>query len=150
MKLALLAVALLAACEVTEEKAPAAPPPAPPAVVAPMPRAETMGTTPRDGVQLSVTDTRGLDPAAVVTFYTAAREALGHCHQPGGGTVHVRIVKEGPSLRMHIEPGATLDPTAHRCVLEALSTIDVPDTAANTGGPATPPSGFTSLITLSW
>ena len=46
--------------------------------------------------------------------------------------------------------GATLDPTAHRCVLEALSTVDLPDTAANAGGPAVPPSGFTSLITLSW
>ena len=148
MKLALLALLAFAACEVTEEKPPAAPAPAP-VVVAP-PTVESRAVSSGEGVQLSVAEAQGLDPAIVGKVYAAAREPLGHCHQPGGGTVHVRIVKQGVSLHMHIEPGATLDPEAHRCVLEALSTIDLPDTAANAGGPAVPPSGFTSLITLTW
>jgi hypothetical protein len=147
MRFFLLALLACAACEVPPEQ-PAASPAAPPPVTPPV--VEYHATPSGDGVRVSVTEANGLDPAVVSKVYSAARESLGHCHQPGGGTVHVRIVRQGLSLHMHIEPGATLDPTAHQCVLEALSTVELPDTAGNGGGPAVPPSGFTSLITLSW
>jgi len=41
-------------------------------------------------------------------------------------------------------------PLEHRCVLEALSTIPLPETGDNLGGRTVPPSGLTSLLTLSW
>jgi hypothetical protein len=147
LRLSVLAVLTCVACEVPPEAkppmvpAPAAPPEAP---------ASDAGRPAGNAVQLNVTDANGLDPATVGNMYGTAREALAHCHQPGGGTVHVRIVKQGASLHMHVEPGATLDPLAHECVLQALSTVDLPDTAANQGGPAVPPSGFTSLLTITW
>jgi len=149
MRLALLALLAFTACEVTEEKPPAALAPAFP-LNPPAPTVESRATSTGDGVHLTVADAQGVDPTVVGKVYAAAREPLGHCHQPGGGTVHVRIVRQGMSLHMHIEPGATLDPEAHRCVLEALSTIDLPDTGGNGSGPAVPPSGFTSLLTLTW
>jgi len=148
MKRLLLAVLVCAACEVPPEAKP--PEALPPAFPIKKPAAEAGAAKQGDGVQLTVSEALGLDPAIVGQVYGQARESLGHCHQPGGGTVHVSVVKRGASLQMHIEPGATLDPLAHRCVLEALSTVELPDTAANAGGPAVPPSGFTSLITLTW
>jgi hypothetical protein len=51
---------------------------------------------------------------------------------------------------LHVEPGQSLDPTTGHCALEALSTIDLEPTGGNVGGPTVPPSGFTSLITISW
>jgi hypothetical protein len=147
MKSWLLVVLVCTACEVPPE---AKPPEAPPAPIVAQPAVDAGAAKQGDGVQLTVSEALGLDPAIVGQVYGQARESLGHCHQPGGGTVHVSVVKRGASLQMHIEPGATLDPLAHRCVLEALSTVELPDTAANGGGPAVPPSGFTSLITLTW
>jgi hypothetical protein len=151
MKLRFLAVAACIACELPPEKPAEVPVPvvaATPPVATPKVASPAAGSG--DGVQLAVTEASGLDPGALAKVYGAARESLAHCHQPGGGTVHVRIVRQGTSLHMHIEAGATLDPTAHRCVLESLSTVELPDTASNGGGPAVPPSGFTSLLTLSW
>ena len=49
---------------------------------------------------------------------------------------------------MTIEPGSSLDPTLRDCVLQALSTIDVPESGAN--GAVSGASGFTSLIAVSW
>ncbi len=154
IKVLLLAVFACAGCEVPPEakapepSRPALPPPS--GVVAANLRAEAGAAPAGSGVQVVVSEANGVDPAAVGKIYGSASEALAHCHQPGGGTVHVRIVRKGASLQMNIEPGATLDPQAHRCVLEALSTVDLPDTAGNVGGPTVPPTGFTSLITLSW
>jgi hypothetical protein len=148
-KLMLLAALACAACEVPPEAMPpAAPPPAP--VAAEKPAAQAVPTKPADGVQLAVTEANGVEPTTMTNTYAPAREVLGHCPQAGGGTVHVRVQKQGASLHMKIEPGATLDPLAHRCVLEALSTIDLPDTGGNGGGPAVPPSGFTSLLTVTF
>jgi hypothetical protein len=145
MKLMLLAALGCASCEVPPE---VTPPVAPAPASVERPAVEAGTPKPAAGVQLSVTETNGVEPAAVGQIYASAREALGHCRQPGGGTVYVRVQKQGPSLHMKIEPGATLDPLAHRCVLEALSTVDLPDTGSNGGGPAVPPSGFTSLLTV--
>jgi hypothetical protein len=101
-------------------------------------------------VQIIVKTATGVDPLLVGQVYGQAVESLGHCRQPGGGTVHVSVVKKGKNLQMHIEPGATLNPLAHECVLQALSTVEIPETGGNVGGPTAPPSGFTSLLTLSW
>jgi hypothetical protein len=149
MKLTLLAALVFTACEALPPPTPLpVPPPSPTASAKPVAAAQT--TKPKEAVQLTVTETKGMDPAAVGKIYGAATESLGHCHQPGGGTVHVTVVKTGTTLHLHVEPGATLDPRAHDCVLEALSTVDLTETGGNVGGPAVPPSGFTSLLTLSW
>jgi hypothetical protein len=128
-------------------------PPAPPGSVGgPAPSAiiTVRGSSTGKPVEVSVSAANGVDPLLVGKVYGEAVESLGHCRQPGGGTVHVSIVKKGKNLQMHIEPGATLNPLAHECVLQALSTVEIPETGGNMGGPTTPPSGFTSLLTLSW
>jgi hypothetical protein len=151
MRSAFILLAVLAACEVPPDRPPESP--APPAAGAAQPQMTVnppAAQSPPDGVQLTVTEANGLDPALLGKVYGAAKESLGNCRQSGGGTVHVRLERKGTSVSMHIEAGATLDPRAHECVLQALSTVELPDTAANAGGPQIPPSGFTSLLTLSW
>jgi hypothetical protein len=91
----------------------------------------------------------GLDPASSAAFQTA-RGHLEQCHPGSSGKVNVRVTREGGSTHLHIEPGASLDPSEGHCVLEALSTVELEETGSNVGGPAVKPSGFTSLITISW
>jgi hypothetical protein len=104
----------------------------------------------RGAIQLTVAETNGLSPALVTRAYEAAREPLRVCQQAGGGKVNVRIARGEGRFHLDVEPGASLDPTARHCVLEALSTVELEDTAGNMGGPTVKPSGFTSLITVSW
>ncbi len=101
-------------------------------------------------VHLWVTEANGVPPALVAQAYQAAREPLQSCQQSGGGKVNVRITRQEGRFHLSVEPGASLDPSARHCVLEALSTVELEDTAGNVGGPAIKPSGFTSLITVSW
>jgi hypothetical protein len=105
---------------------------------------------PPDTVHLEVTEANGLPRELVAHVYEAAREPLQGCRQSGGGKVNVRITRSEGLFHLSVEPGASLDPTARHCVLEALSTVDLEETGGNVGGPTIRPSGFTSLITVSW
>jgi hypothetical protein len=94
-------------------------------------------------------DSGGLDLSSNAA-YQAARPNLEHCHPGTAGKLEVRLTKQDRSTQLRIQPGASLDPTEGHCVLEALSTVDLDETAGKVGGPAVKPSGFTSHITISW
>jgi hypothetical protein len=94
-------------------------------------------------------DTGGLDDASNAAMQ-AARPNLEHCHPGTAGKIEVRLTQRDRATQLHIQPGASLNPIEGHCVLEALSTVDLGETAGNVGGPAVKPSGFTSLITISW
>jgi hypothetical protein len=53
-------------------------------------------------------------------------------------------------LHVTAQPGTSLDPTQRSCAVEALTRAFGTETASNVGGPAVPPSGFTSLLTVRW
>ena len=104
----------------------------------------------KERVHLEVTKAQGgLDNESSAAV-EAARPHLEHCHPGSGGKIAVQVTKQARATYMSVVPGESLDPTAGHCVLEALSTVDLPETGSNVGGPAVKPSGFTSLITVSW
>jgi hypothetical protein len=90
-----------------------------------------------------------LDPAAAARL-EPARGVLEQCRPGNGGKLDIRLSRQDHGTLLHVEPGPSLDPRTGHCALEALSTIDLEPTAGNVGGPTTPPTGFTSLITISW
>lgn len=51
-------------------------------------------------------------------------------------------------LAFDVVPGTTLDPAEQQCVLAALSTLDVDESATAWAGLNARPTGFTSLITI--
>lgn len=60
----------------------------------------------------------------------------------------VRVRKApGGKLAFDVASGSSLDPTERQCVLEALSTLEVDESATAWTGISIPPSGFTSLLT---
>jgi hypothetical protein len=138
---------LCAACAAPTE---AKPPEAPPVVVLTATPIDAGSVVAPEAVHLAVTEATGLPTALVARVYEAAREPLQGCRQAGGGKVDVRITRRDGLFHLSVEPGASLDPSARHCVLEALSTVDLEETGGNVGGPTVRPSGFTSLITVSW
>jgi hypothetical protein len=53
-------------------------------------------------------------------------------------------------LSFDLQPGSSLDPTERRCLLDALATLDVDESAPAWTGLNVRPTGFTSLITIEW
>jgi hypothetical protein len=107
---------------------------------------------PRVGVacRLSVTDPVGCDAAQIEALVAPVRARLEGCRGVAGGKVRIRVSRASGTLSFDVEPGASLDPTERRCVLEALGSIHDAASARLSTGASVPPTGFTSLLTVEW
>jgi hypothetical protein len=94
------------------------------------------------------------EPGAATPLEAAlqpARERVARCLPTSSGKLEIVVTRyQGGSVQLSIAPSASLDPTARDCVLEALSTVDIEQAGGSVGGPAIPPTGYTSLIRISW
>lgn len=109
----------------------------------------TSASAPRAKVQ--VVRAEGLPPERVSAIFGPAAAPIEHCMPAGSrGKIEVRVQSRGGALDVAVVPGASLDPRARACALDALSSVYLEETATNAGTPAVPPSGFTSLLMVSW
>jgi hypothetical protein len=136
---ALVVAAVVVACTQTSV-APVAPPPA------------FVGTHPAgERISLEPLSSEGIEPGRLAAALEPVRQRLTRCLPGSGGKVEIRITRNSDgTLWLNVEPGVSLDPTAKDCVLETLSTVDLEQVGSNVGGTSLPPSGFTSLIQVSW
>ncbi len=119
--------------------------PATPSSPASATRPETLA--PRVGIEGVADGHQALADAIVA----ASRSPMAACRaNNGGGTVRVRVKGSDTSASFAIEPGSSVDDTMRHCVLEALSTLDVPDTLSQSSPSARASSGFSSVITVQW
>jgi hypothetical protein len=141
--LATLLFAPIPACLSTTEV------PLPPAraELAPPRPGPTASTPPAPVLVLEEVD--GAQPARTSAVLAPAQKALGECHAGTGAVVRLRLASEGGRAHYAIEPATTLSSAERRCVLEALSTVDV-DGISGDASPSARPSGFTALIRLEW
>jgi hypothetical protein len=100
--------------------------------------------------RLEVERVEGVASARLHALLEPALERARQCLPGRGGKLHIRVTSRESRLVVSAEPGHSLDPTARACVLEALTTVSLEETASNAGGPGVPPSNFTSLVTVSW
>ena len=122
---------------------------------APAPAPLLAGTTPRETgpaplPRLQVTQAENIPSERVQTLFRPALSPLQHCFPGSSGKVVIRLTTVKGALAVGFEPSASLDPTMRSCATDALTKVYVQETGSNVGGPAVPPSGFTSLITVSW
>jgi hypothetical protein len=80
--------------------------------------------------------------------FAPLRDRMRECAAGRSGVVRVRIKNEKNRTSMDIEPGSSVD-GSNRCVLEALSTVDVDD-ALSRSSPSNRASGFTSVVRIEW
>jgi hypothetical protein len=141
---------LLFACgNASPPSSPARVPAAPSSSVAPV-AAVDAGAVRISGVRVEVMESKGLPPEQITPLVLPAKTTIQHCQNGSGGKINVRITRKDGATNMSVEPGASLDPDARHCVLEALSTLGLEETGGNVAGPGGKPSGFTSLISVSW
>jgi hypothetical protein len=98
--------------------------------------------------ELMVTDAQGRSAEEISAIFAPAVEPMHRCAPGSGGKINIRVERREGSLHLSVEPGASLDPTARECVLDALAVVELDETGANTG--VTRPSGFTSILSVSW
>ncbi|MEO6577226.1 MAG: hypothetical protein ABIP89_25480 [Polyangiaceae bacterium] len=108
------------------------------------------GATASSGVRVEVSESKGVTSEQLAPMVLPAKEPLKHCHNGAGGKINVRVTRKDNATNMSVEPGASLDPEARHCVLETLSALGLEETGGNVAGPGGRPSGFTSLISVSW
>jgi hypothetical protein len=89
--------------------------------------------------------------ALAQAIVAASKTSLDECRgNAGGGTLRLRVVGSKVSAKITIDPGSTVGDSVRYCVLEALSTIDVPDTLSQASPSMRPSAGFSSVIAVNW
>lgn len=112
---------------------------------------ETTDATLAPRCRLTVTGAEGCAPHDVESLIEPVRPRIEHCRARAGGKLLVRVHRApGGKLAFDVEPGSSLDPTEKKCVLEALSTLDVDEASTAWTGLNVKPTGFTSLLTIEW
>jgi hypothetical protein len=118
----------------------------PPASPRPAPSPEP---TTRQQANVVLEHLAGAEAARASAAFAPVRRQVGACGGGLAGVVRVRLEAKGGRASYTVEPGTLVDPAQRRCVLEALSIVDV-DGIHGTGSPSARPSGFTALIRLEW
>ena len=139
---------------------PAGPAEAPEPVAPTAPRAATdaprsavaQGPVPGNGPipSVLVEDVRGsnIDYAREV-FAPTQKNIKKECLAGTTGAIRVRIKADNDTTKMLVEPGSSLDGASRKCVLEALSTVDIDEILSRTS-PSDRASGFSSVIKVEW
>lgn len=114
------------------------------------PRADAQGSRARAPAELEVTETTGLPPEQVHAIFEPAAEPLARCLPGQSGKINVRVQGATGALHVFLDPSVSLDERARECAASTLSQVYLEQTGSNAGGPDVPPSGFTSILTVSW
>ncbi|WP_394843478.1 hypothetical protein LZC95_41330 [Pendulispora brunnea] len=78
------------------------------------------------------------------------RDMLRSCLAGSSGKVNVMVTRVDNSIHLGFAPDVSLDPTMRHCLLETLSTVDLEEVGGNVGGTTIKPTGYTSVIQVSW
>jgi hypothetical protein len=89
--------------------------------------------------------------ALAQAILAASKPSMDECRaNSGGGMIRLRVVGTKSSAKITIDPESTANEAVRHCVLEALSTLDVPDTLSRGSPSMSPSAGFSSIISVNW
>jgi hypothetical protein len=92
----------------------------------------------------------GVEPQTVRVLLAPSLGTLHQCAPGSGGKINLEVTAVDGRIHVAIAPGDSLDPTLRECVLQALSRIDDEQTGGDVPGATVRPTGFTSLVAVSW
>lgn len=88
----------------------------------------------------------GRTPDELGRIFAPTQERVQQCVQGPTGVVRITVETKGGRTLFTIEPDTTLTDTARRCILEALSTLDLDNDPSKRLGP----EGWTSHVIIQW
>jgi hypothetical protein len=101
-------------------------------------------------LDVAIVDAKGAPPERIHAILAPSLEALPRCAPGSGGKITLHVESQKGVLRVTLDPRATIEQTLRACVLQTLSNVDMGDEGSNANGVTLRPSGFTSLIAVSW
>jgi hypothetical protein len=117
------------------------------AALAPVP---VRGVDPEAAPTLVFTEIRGLTAEQTGALFAPTQDRLETCRPSTGGKLVVQLRSEGGRVVPQVVPGASLDPSAQRCVLETLSQTHINESSNLATGAYVRPTGFTSILSIEW
>jgi hypothetical protein len=99
--------------------------------------------------RLVVEHVEAADKRQVQRVFSAAAAHIKECSPHNATILHVRLQGDDAAVRITLEPGLGVNAELRRCVLEALSTVDVDDLASR-ATLSNRASGFTALLRVEW
>jgi hypothetical protein len=91
----------------------------------------------------------GAEPARARAIFAPVPRAIRECHPGSGGVIRMTLTAADGRAEYKVEPATSLGPRARRCVLEALSTVEIEGISGDASPSARPP-GFTALFRFEW
>jgi hypothetical protein len=91
----------------------------------------------------------GAEATRTHAAFAPVTKALNQCRPGTGGVIRLKLVAGADKSHYDVHPSTSLDPTARRCVLETLSTVDIDGIWSN-GSPSEKPPGFTTQFRVEW
>ena len=103
------------------------------------------GGTPAKSQRVVVEQGEGEEAVRAQQVFAPLPKRIEECAAGATGAVTVRIVGEGEATRVDAATGRSLQGATRRCVIEALSTVDLDDLPSRSS-PSNRPSGYTVLL----
>jgi hypothetical protein len=100
---------------------------------------------------LTLGEQPGSDAEAARTraAFARATPVLERCAPGAGGIIRLTLTGDRERARYAVQPSTSLGPTERRCVLEALSTVEIEGISGD-ASPSARPSGFTAHLRIEW
>jgi hypothetical protein len=101
--------------------------------------------------ELRIGSLRGISAEQAGVMFAPVTESLEACRPNKRARLRVRIVADENGTTMHLDPKSRIDPKTKRCVLEALSIMEVEGALAQSATSASDaPPRIESQLTINW
>jgi hypothetical protein len=101
--------------------------------------------------ELRIDQLQGISPEQAGAMLAPVTESLQTCRPKQRARLRVRVVADEDGATLHLDPKSRIDPKTKRCVLEALSMMEVDGAlAAGASSPSDAPPRIESQLTINW
>ena len=101
--------------------------------------------------ELRIDQLQGISPEQAGAMLAPVTESLQTCRPKQHARLRVRVVADEDGATLHLDPKSRIDPKTKRCVLEALSMMEVDGALADgANSPSDAPPRIESQLTINW
>ena len=101
--------------------------------------------------EVRIDQLQGISPEQAGAMLAPVTESLQTCRPKQRTRLRIRIVADADGASLRLDPNTRTDPNTRRCVLEALSMMEVESALADdANSPSDAPPRIESQLTINW